>query len=120
MCRLLLTFLDMLRLRSGPQDLPASRGLMVVLAILYIAGGFMAGDHQGQDFVQELQKRYGFCIDQAPSGMAISNELLQLNRNVLERRLRDLGLLTGVNDAETMKQLKPRFTRQEEDDYATE
>lgn len=44
MSRLLIVFLDMLRLRSGPQDLPASRGLMVVLAILYIAGGFMAGN----------------------------------------------------------------------------
>jgi len=28
---------------------------------------------------------------------------------VLERRLRDLGLLVGVNDAEAMKHLKPRF-----------
>jgi hypothetical protein len=27
----------------------------------------------------------------------------------LERRLRDLGLLVGVNDAESMKQLCPRF-----------
>ncbi len=44
MSRLLIVFLDMLRLRSGPQDLPASRRLMVVLAVLYIAGGFMAGN----------------------------------------------------------------------------
>jgi hypothetical protein len=43
MSRLLLTFLDMLRLRSGPQDLPASHRLMIVLAVLYIAGGFIAG-----------------------------------------------------------------------------
>jgi hypothetical protein len=28
----------------------------------------------------------------------------------LERRLRDLGLLVGVNDAESMKQLRPRFS----------
>jgi hypothetical protein len=27
----------------------------------------------------------------------------------LERRLRDLGLLTGVNDAERMKKLVPRY-----------
>jgi hypothetical protein len=31
------------------------------------------------------------------------------NKNWLERRLRDLGLLIGVNDAESMKQLKPRY-----------
>ena len=41
--------------------------------------------------------------------MTISNELLQRNRTILERRLRDLGLLVGVNDAEAMKRLKPRF-----------
>jgi hypothetical protein len=45
--------------------------------------------------------------------MTISNDLLRLNRLVLERRLRDLGLLTGVNDAEAMKQLTPRFNRGE-------
>lgn len=36
-------FLDMMRFRSGPQDLPASRGFTVLLAALYIAGGFLAG-----------------------------------------------------------------------------
>ena len=41
--------------------------------------------------------------------MTISNELLQRNRAILERRLRDLGLLVGVNDAEAMKRLSPRF-----------
>jgi hypothetical protein len=62
-----------------------------------------------KDFVRILRDRYGFCIDVAPSGLSVSNDLLRLNRNALERRLRDLGLLTGVNDAEVMKQLKPRF-----------
>jgi len=28
---------------------------------------------------------------------------------LLERRLRDLGVLVGMNDAESMKQLRPRF-----------
>ncbi len=68
------------------------------------------------EFVQILHKRYGFCIDQAPPGMTISNEFMRLNRVVLERRLRDLGLLVGVNDAETMKRLRPRFQRLEEYD----
>lgn len=33
----------MMRFRSGPQDLPASRGFTLVIASLYIAGGFLAG-----------------------------------------------------------------------------
>lgn len=61
------------------------------------------------DFLDRLRERYGFCVDVAPPGMTVSNELLQENRAVLERRLRDLGLLVGVNDAEAMKHLKPRF-----------
>ena len=59
-----------------------------------------------KDFLQVLRDRYGFCVDQAPPGLTISNELLRLNRLVLERRLRDLGLLLGVNDAESMKRLE--------------
>lgn len=42
MSRILITFLDMLRLRSGPQDLPPGRRFMMFMAILYIAGGFIA------------------------------------------------------------------------------
>ena len=60
-------------------------------------------------FIQKLRKRYGLYVDRPPLGMAVSNELLQSNRAMLERRLRDLGLLSGVNDAETMKRLQPRF-----------
>jgi hypothetical protein len=67
-------------------------------------------------FVQVLHERYGFCIDQAPPGMTVSNDLLRQNRIILERRLRDLGLLVGVNDAESMKELKPRFQQSEEND----
>jgi hypothetical protein len=62
-------------------------------------------------FVELVRERYGLCVDHAPPGMTISNELLRLNRLVLERRLRDLGLLMGVNDAEAMKHLRPRFGR---------
>ncbi|MCC6454487.1 MAG: hypothetical protein IT328_06050 [Caldilineaceae bacterium] len=69
-----------------------------------------------KEFIQILRERYGFCIDEAPEGMTISNEHLQQNRRVLERRLRDLGLLVGVNDAEAMKHLTPRFTQVEEAD----
>ena len=65
-------------------------------------------------FLDTLRERYGFHVDTAPPGMTISNELLQRNRSNLERRLRDLGLLAGVNDAEAMKRLHPRFERVEE------
>jgi hypothetical protein len=41
--------------------------------------------------------------------LSVSNDLLRENRSLLERRLRDLGLLVGVNDAESMKYLRPRF-----------
>ena len=61
------------------------------------------------DFLRRIRERYGFHVDAAPDGMTVSNELLQANRRVLERRLRDLGLLTGVNDAEAMKRLRARF-----------
>ena len=61
------------------------------------------------DFVDKLRDRYGLLIDQAPPGQTISRELLQRNRQFLERRLRSLGLLMGVNDAESMKRLRPRF-----------
>jgi hypothetical protein len=60
-------------------------------------------------FLAILRERYGFYVDQAPPGQSISGELLQRNRALLEARLRDLGLLVGVNDAESMKFLRPRF-----------
>jgi hypothetical protein len=60
-------------------------------------------------FLEVLRNRYGLYVDEAPPGLPISNELLRLNRLVLERRLRDLGLLLGVNDADAMKRLTPRF-----------
>ncbi len=61
------------------------------------------------EFLHVLQKRHGLCIDTAPPGITVSNDLLRKNRSILERRLRDLGLLVGVNDAESMKYLRPRF-----------
>jgi hypothetical protein len=60
-------------------------------------------------FLSLLRDRYGFFVDQSPPNLQIPHELLQRNRRVLERRLRDLGLLVGVNDAERMKKLKPRY-----------
>jgi hypothetical protein len=60
-----------------------------------------------------MRERYGLYIDREPPGISISQELLRENRRHLERRLRDLGLLLGVNDAPSMKQLRPRFQVQQ-------
>jgi hypothetical protein len=62
-----------------------------------------------QGFLKILRERYGLYVDREPPGHPIPQELLLRNKNWLERRLRDLGLLIGVNDAESMKQLKPRY-----------
>ena len=62
-----------------------------------------------QDFLKIIRERYGFHVDVAPPEFDISNDDLRANRIVLERRLRNLGLLVGVNDAEAMKRLRPRF-----------
>ena len=68
-----------------------------------------------REFLDTIRTRYGFHVDVAPSSMTVSNDLLQSNRAILERRLRDLGLLVGVNDAEAMKRLQPRFHPRKED-----
>ncbi|MYD13237.1 MAG: hypothetical protein F4107_07115 [Gemmatimonadetes bacterium] len=65
------------------------------------------------EFIATLRERYGFFVDVSPAGMSVSNDLLQLNRAALDRRLRDLGLLVSVNDAEAMKRLTPRFNPRE-------
>jgi len=63
------------------------------------------------EFLRILRERYGIWVDECPSGVPASREDLLNNRAMLERRLRDLGLLVGVNDAEFMKHLRPRFQR---------
>ncbi len=65
------------------------------------------------DFLKVLRENYGLYVDHAPPGQDISRELLLRNRRCLENRLRDLGLLVGVNDAESMKRLRPRFKASE-------
>ena len=60
-------------------------------------------------FLKLLREHYGLYVDREPPGVSVPQELLRENKRWLERRLRDLGLLVGVNDAESMKQLRPRF-----------
>ncbi|RTL43634.1 MAG: hypothetical protein EKK48_07770 [Candidatus Melainabacteria bacterium] len=66
-----------------------------------------------QNFLVLLRERYGLFVDRSPEGMPIANELLSANKKFLERRLRDLGLLVGVNDAETMKRLTARYVAED-------
>ncbi|MFQ3588636.1 MAG: hypothetical protein SNJ76_13375, partial [Fimbriimonadaceae bacterium] len=61
------------------------------------------------EFLSRLASRYGLCVDKSPDGQNLPQEILQKNRDTLERRLRDLGLLVGVNDAESMKHLRMRY-----------
>jgi hypothetical protein len=67
------------------------------------------------DFLRVLRERYGFFVDRAPPNLAVPSDVLQRNRRILERRLRDLGLLTGVNDAERMKKIKGRYRAHQDD-----
>lgn len=60
-------------------------------------------------FLDILRDHYGLYVDREPPGISIPQDLLRTNKQWLERRLRDLGLLVGVNDAESMKQLRARF-----------
>jgi hypothetical protein len=71
--------------------------------------GFKRHDLSLAKFIDLLRERYGLHVDQAPPDVAISSDTLARNRWFLERRLRDLGLLVGVNDAESMKRLRQRF-----------
>lgn len=71
--------------------------------------GTGAKDLSLNGFIKILRERYGFFVDEAPPGMSIPDDQLRKNRGYLERRLRDLGLFVGVNDAEAMKRLKQRF-----------
>lgn len=61
------------------------------------------------DFIKILKQKYGLYINESPQDMSVSSESLNRNKQILERRLRDLGLLVGVNDAESMKRLRQRF-----------
>jgi hypothetical protein len=66
------------------------------------------------EFLTILRERYGFYVDRAPPNLAVPSEVLQRNRRMFERRLRDLGLLVGVNDAERMKKIKWRYRAQQD------
>ncbi len=81
-------------------------------ALEYLVHRHIAGQERTlslRQFIEILKSRYGFYIDEAPSGYNFSFDILKENRNFFERHLRDLGLFSGVNDSESMKSLKSRF-----------
>lgn len=89
MGRILLPFLDMMRFRSGPQDLPASRGFAVFLAALYIAGGFLAGGvldepEYAQRAMMAITVQFAFII------------LLLRLKGFRDRTLQTIGALSGT------------------------
>lgn len=81
----------------------------VLEALVHLHLAARQGTLSFEDFIRILHERYGFWVDEAPPGVPASREDLLTNRAYLERRLRDLGLLVGVNDAEFMKHLRARF-----------
>jgi hypothetical protein len=107
------------RRRSELRSLVFNDPILDYLVHLHVLPG---GNRDGvrhlsfKEFIWKLRDRYGFCVDVSPPGMTIPNDLLQANRATIERRLRDLGLLVGVNDAEAMKRLQPRFAPAMEDE----
>lgn len=104
-------------LPGGRKTVDAPSFVLTNTALEYLVHRHLRHDGKGRkarelslpNFLALLREQYGFCIDQPPSNMIVPNELLQRNRRVFERRLRDLGLLTGVNDAERMKKLRTRY-----------
>ncbi|MCS7081168.1 MAG: hypothetical protein NZ585_14110 [Chloracidobacterium sp.] len=60
-------------------------------------------------FLNMTRERYGFYTVTSPSAVRLPGKLLNQNQQHLEMRLRDLGLLASVSDAEAMKRLQARF-----------
>jgi hypothetical protein len=104
-------------LPGGRKTVDATSFVLTNTALEYLVHRHLRHEGKGRkakdlslpEFLELLQERYGFYIDRPPPNMEVPNELLQRNRRVFERRLRDLGLLVGVNDAERMKKLRARY-----------
>ncbi len=93
--------------RMDARSVVLSNTLLETLVHVHLAA--RKGRLSFSDFLALLRIRYGLWVDEAPPGITAAREDLQRNRAVLERRLRDLGLLVGVNDAESMKRLRARY-----------
>ena len=93
--------------RMDARSVVLSNTLLETLVHVHLAA--RGGRLSFSDFLELLRERYGLFVDEAPPGISAAREDLLRNRSILERRLRDLGLLVGVNDAESMKRLRPRY-----------
>lgn len=93
--------------RMDARSVVLSNTLLETLVHVHLAA--RKGRLSFSDFLALLRTRYGLWVDEAPPSITAAREDLQRNRAVLERRLRDLGLLVGVNDAESMKRLRARY-----------
>lgn len=100
-------------LLGGKRKMMDARSLVLsdtlLEALVHVHLAQAGGRLSYSEFLGGLRRRYGLCVCEAPPGLAASGEDLERNRAILERRLRDLGLLAGVNDAESMKYLRPRY-----------
>ncbi len=93
--------------RSDARSIILSNSLLDTLVHTLLARN--NGSVSFRSFLQSLKTDYGILIDEVPNGLTADREDLLRNRNILEKRLRDLGLLIGVNDAESMKRLRARY-----------
>ncbi|QUW04557.1 hypothetical protein J8C06_12295 [Chloracidobacterium validum] len=101
--------------RSGRTRRDIRRGSLPDATLDYLAHLWLA--HQARSaaatlkgFWMWLPSRYGFHVTDPPlPGVTLADALLRNNQQYLENRLRDLGLLVSVSDAEAMKRLQPRF-----------
>jgi hypothetical protein len=105
------------RLESGKTQRGDARSVILSNALLDTLVHTQLAKNRGtvsfQDFLHALKTDYGILVDEAPKGVAADREDLLRNRSILEKRLRDLGLLVGVNDAESMKRLRARYRSSE-------
>lgn len=101
------------RLESGRTQRGDARSVILSNALLDTLVHTQLAKNGGavsfQSFLHALKTDYGILVDEAPIGVAADREDLLRNRSILEKRLRDLGLLQGVNDAESMKRLRARY-----------
>lgn len=104
-------------LESGKKHTGDARSVILSNALLDTLVHTQLAKNDGtvsfQSFLQALKNDYGILVDEAPNGVSADREDLLRNRSILEKRLRDLGLLVGVNDAESMKRLRARYRTSE-------
>ncbi len=86
-----LLFIDLIRLRRGPQDLPASQNLLIITGLLLIVTA-MLGDHMNSDLSGKLM----FALTQVAILTATVWIILALNQKS-ERALQTLTAFYGTS-----------------------